>query len=162
MRKSRATCEETPRVDIRDLARRGLVSDTAHRLYFEGVPAPVSITLTACRFGGSRPWFTCPQCGKRVAVLFRGKAGMGCRECMGLYYETQRASGSMKTLLRLRRMRAKLGATSLSVLDPFPPKPKGLRWRSYLKRWRLYQAAEQRHCEFLLANMPGVYSKRCP
>jgi hypothetical protein len=154
MRTSRATCEETDRVDIRDLARQGLVSGDTHQLFFEDVLSPVSVTRTSCHFGGSRPWFSCPQCRERVAVLFRGTGGLRCRECSGLYYETQRASGSMKTLLRLRRMRAKLGATSLSVLDPFPPKPKGLRWLSYLKRWRLYQAAEQRHCKFLLENSP--------
>lgn len=154
MRTSRATCEETARVDIRDLARLGLVTDGTHQLYFEDVLTPVSVTRTPCHFGGSRPWFSCPQCSKRTATLFRGTGGLGCRGCSGLYYETQRASGSMKTLLRLRRMRAKLGATSLSVLDPFPPKPKGLRWQSYLKRWRLYQAAEKRHCKFLLENSP--------
>ena len=154
MRQSRATCEETTRVDIRDLAQRGLVTDGTHQLFFEGEPAPVSISRTPCHFGGSRPWFSCPQCRERVAVLFRGTGGLGCRVCSALYYETQRASGSMKTLLRLRRMRSALGATTLSVLDQFPPKPRGMRWQTYLQRWRLYQAAEQRHCEFLLENSP--------
>lgn len=162
MRKFRATCEETPRVDIRALTRRGLIHGAARQLYFEGEPAPVFVTRTPCGFGGSRPWFICPQCGKRVAVLFRTKAGVGCRECSGLYYETQKVSGSMKSLVRLRRMRSALGATSLSVLDPYPPKPRGMWWRTYLKRWRKYQEAERRHCEVMLANMPGGYSTRRP
>lgn len=152
MRQSRATCEETSRVDIRDLARSGLVTDGTHQLYFEGEPTPVSITRTPCHFGASRPWFTCPQCGKRMAVLFKGTGGLGCRGCSGLYYETQRASGSMKTLLRLRRMRAKLGATSLSALEAFPQKPHGMRWETYFARWQIYKEAERRHRTFLVAN----------
>ena len=42
----------------------------------------VTITRTACHYGGERPWFTCPSCTKRVAVLYlRPHTGFACRKC---------------------------------------------------------------------------------
>src|SRR5258707_8196369 len=43
----------------------------------------VALEWTACRYGGRRPWFLCPACRLRCAVLYlRGRTA--CRTCHGL------------------------------------------------------------------------------
>ena len=32
----------------------------------------VSLTWTRCHYGGRRPWFVCPRCGRRVGILAAG------------------------------------------------------------------------------------------
>ncbi|KQY81811.1 hypothetical protein ASD35_08470 [Pelomonas sp. Root1444] len=45
---------------------------------------------TACNFGGSRSWFACPRCRRRVGVLFlRSAAGFICRHCGRVTYGSQ-------------------------------------------------------------------------
>ncbi len=38
----------------------------------EGTPLRTELPIlrTACNYGGSRPWFACPCCGRRVALVF--------------------------------------------------------------------------------------------
>lgn len=46
------------------------------------------ILRTACHFGGGRPWFACPRCGRRVAVLFL-RDDFNCRACSRVAYASQ-------------------------------------------------------------------------
>ena len=39
---------------------------------WEDMRYSVHVTWTPCNFGGGRPWFLCPNCGKRVAILYGG------------------------------------------------------------------------------------------
>ena len=38
----------------------------------------VPIVRTACNFGGTRPWFRCPVCGRRMAVLYMRAGRFAC------------------------------------------------------------------------------------
>lgn len=57
----------------------------------------ISLTTTACHFGGVRYWFICPlsvngvHCGKRVGTLYLASGGhyFGCRHCYNLSYESR-------------------------------------------------------------------------
>ena len=46
----------------------------------------VTTTRTPCMFGGSRLWFVCPVCARRVAVFHVVKGGFQCRNCSGVAY----------------------------------------------------------------------------
>ena len=48
----------------------------------------IPLVLTACAYGGSRPWFRC-RCGRRVGVLFDAASRFYCRKCLGLRYQSQ-------------------------------------------------------------------------
>jgi hypothetical protein len=50
---------------------------------WEDVQEPVSLTWTACNFGGERPWFVCPGagCGRRMAVLYGPGRYFLCCHC---------------------------------------------------------------------------------
>jgi hypothetical protein len=95
----------------------------------EKVEQQVYLDYSPCHYGGERPWFRCPGCERRVAILcFAGR--FRCPRCLGLVYQTQQMSESDRRLHRIRKTRLRLGG-SRSLLDSFPPKPSGMRWSTY-------------------------------
>src|SRR5262249_4975743 len=103
---------------------------------------PVDIEWTPCHFGGERAWFRCPAsgCGRRVAVLWGGGI-FACRHCHNLAYESQNETAHSRALGKAQDIRRKLGG------DPcgdFPPKPKGMHWRTYWRWKRKEEEAEDR------------------
>jgi hypothetical protein len=93
----------------------------------------VNINWTPCNYGGQRPWFICPMggCGQRVAILY-GSSIFACRHCHQLAYQTQRETVDNRALRRAQNIRKKLGG-SANMLEPFPVKPKGMRWHTYFR-----------------------------
>jgi hypothetical protein len=109
----------------------------------------VPLEWTACRFGGWRPWFACPGegCGRRVAVLY-GRRLFLCRHCHGLAYASTRESAGERATRKAQKVRMRLGGTA-NLLAPFPPKPKGMHWRTYARlRAAEEAAAGVRQAEF--------------
>lgn len=91
----------------------------------------VLLEWTRCNFGGWRVWFRCPAvgCSRRVAILYGGSV-FACRHCYQLAYDSQREARHNRALMRAQAIRVKLGG-SPGVEQPFPPKPKGMHWRTY-------------------------------
>lgn len=54
----------------------------------EDVTQRISITTTSCTYGGGRPWFVCPCCHNRVALLYLSRR-VACRNCFRLTYPSQ-------------------------------------------------------------------------
>ena len=53
------------------------------------VEETVTLSWSACHYGGRRPWFVCPgrfdqPCGRRVAQLYIAGSLLLCRPCCGL------------------------------------------------------------------------------
>lgn len=96
----------------------------------------VPITWTRCNYGGRRPWFICPQCGRRVGKLYAGGVYFLCRHCHNLTYRSSQESGDQfaKAMRHVVRIRRKLGSYETRIDAPTPDKPKGMHWRTY---WRL-------------------------
>ena len=92
----------------------------------------IQLTRTPCRFGGERTWFLCPGrgCGRRVAKLYCAGRYYVCRHCGDLAYSSQREDAGDRALRRAQTIRKKLGG-SANMLELFPPKPKGMHWRTY-------------------------------
>ena len=127
------------KLDVRELARRKLLdggSFTWHwsetdsgkevgqigiitfsgevRLNFtlNGTPLQQVIRLerTACNYGGTRPWFRCPRCQRRVAVLYlRDGAGFVCRHCGQIVYGSQADDDIGRTWRRQSKLERRLG-----------------------------------------------------
>jgi hypothetical protein len=95
----------------------------------EDVRQTVWIQRTSCNYGGARPWFLCPQCHRRALKLYGGPRFL-CRICAGFAYASQRESDMDRFLTRAQAIRARLGGTG-DVTELFPPKPKGMHWRTY-------------------------------
>lgn len=92
----------------------------------------VRLSRSSCHYGGERPWFLCPCCGRRVAILYGG-AMFACRVCYGLAYEAQREDETDRLARRADAIRDRLGWEA-GILNPDGWKPKGMHWRTF---WRL-------------------------
>ena len=105
---------------------------------------PVSIEWTKCHYGGLRAWFRCPAmgCGRRVAILYMGSI-FACRHCYRLGYDSQLLSASDRDLNNARAIRMRLGGT-MNLCEPYPDKPTGMHWRTYLRLCRKGTATELR------------------
>lgn len=111
---------------------------------WQTVEEPVPLEWQPCRYGGRRAWFRCPgvvngkHCNRRVAVLYGAGKYFLCRHCYGLCYQMQREDRKGRHLLKAQNIRQKLGGSG-SMANFFPPKPKGMHWRTYQ---RLEEEAE--------------------
>ena len=95
---------------------------------------PVSLARTPCTYGGSRPWFLCPDCGRRVALLYLGRHGrFACRHCLRLNYKCQRESDHDRLIRRAEAIRRRLGWPP-GIANKQTGKPSRMFWRTY---WRL-------------------------
>lgn len=61
----------------------------------------VKTTRTECYLGGSRPWFQCVLCDKRVGMLYlsEDESHLFCRQCSNLRYQSQTTGGSSRLLM---------------------------------------------------------------
>jgi hypothetical protein len=107
----------------------------------------IPIHWTKCHLGGERPWFNCMAetngrvCGRRVAKLYRFGEVFACRHCFGLVYASQQENPAGRDARRAQKIKLRLGG-SPNPLEPFPPKPRGMHWRTYR---RLREQAESAH-----------------
>jgi hypothetical protein len=109
----------------------------------------VHLTWTKCHLGGRRPWLQCPissngkYCGRRVAKLHLAHELFACRRCSGLAYESQQESDPNPVFNKAQKIRIRLGGCG-NITLPFPPKPKGMHWKTY-DRLRLAHDQARRH-----------------
>ncbi len=95
----------------------------------------VELAYTACALGGQRPWWLCPGCHTRIALLYvRPDGHWRCRHCLGLVYRCQQEAHLGRLALRISRLRRRLG--------PNGTRPRGRRWRTYLRDVERLDAAE--------------------
>jgi len=96
----------------------------------QNVNKKIGMEWVPCRFGGARPWFVCPCCGQRAALLYLRWARFGCRGCQQVAY----ASQSEDEMNRMWRKQSKIEAR----LGDHWNRPKGMRQQTYK---RLFEAA---------------------
>jgi hypothetical protein len=96
---------------------------------WKSIQQRVPIRLTACHFGGVRPWFVCPaycngrHCGRRAAILYCAGELFACLRCYGLSYASQQQTALDRGLEQARKIRMRLGG-DVDLLGPFPQRPK--------------------------------------
>ena len=149
------TCESYHRLDVRSLARDGLLTgsgtvtwsrgdhvtraaevhgdgDSIRLAYVIGgqeIEERVALTSTPVHLGGHRFWFLCPGCDRRVAILYGGKR-FRCRHCLDLRYASQREGKRHRAISRIQRVRMKLGGTG-NLTQPRPPRPRYMHARTF-------------------------------
>jgi hypothetical protein len=108
---------------------------------WQSVHHTITLAWTPCHYGSRRPWFLCPGCGRRVAVLCLGEQGFRCRHCARLPYGSQRETPLDRRYRKVRKIRQRLGA-SANLREPIRlcDKPKGMHWRT----WERLGAEEER------------------
>ena len=94
----------------------------------ERIVQNVAVTWEPCRFGGERPFWLCPRCGRRVAVLY-GVRTFRCRTCNRLTYPSQRERDPDRAQRRADKIRRRLGGEP--GLGQIPPRPPRMHRRTY-------------------------------
>jgi hypothetical protein len=116
-------------------ALRGAVAGEAvlliyqHRLpggRWENVRQPVVVEWLPCHYGGQgRPFWRCPECDARVAILYgAGGRRIMCRQCAGLAYPSQNEDPQARARRRLEKILVRLQG---SPEGPLPERPKWMR-----------------------------------
>ena len=126
---------------------------------WQDVNEHVSIVWEPCRYGGQRPFFLCPQCGKRILKLF-GLNRFFCRPCNSLTYSSQRERWSDRAMRKANKMRTKLGG-SPGMANDIAPKPLHLHFKTYKRIINEIHEAETEAGEFTLALVKRLI-KRTP
>lgn len=100
----------------------------------------VPIDHTACHYGGERPWFRCPSCSRRVALIYMADSLFLCRHCYKLPYESQQQGWRD----RLITQKHKLGERVFEHYEYGEGygKKKGMHWKTYERLHKRYQAKE--------------------
>ena len=89
------------------------------------------IERTRCNYGASRPWFRCPRCNRRVAIIYGVSFDYLCRHCYGLAYNSQSYQDDLDRMIRqARKIRRRLGASD-DLSEPIYERPKGMWWSTY-------------------------------
>lgn len=91
---------------------------------------------TDCHYGGSRKWFICPSCSKRIGILYGLGKYFRCRKCTGMSYASQSEGYLDRQVRKVRKIRRKLDIGSNwwdadCLSDPIFAKPKGMQWKTF-------------------------------
>jgi hypothetical protein len=87
---------------------------------------------TPCNYGGRRTWFLCPQCGRRVLILYGAGKRFLCRHCYGLTYSCQQECTQDRLMRKALNLRERLGANlSLSAPITDRAKPKYMHQKTF-------------------------------
>jgi hypothetical protein len=136
---SKGKCEASQRIDVREWARRGMLvpgcsgswrwTNTStgeetgsigycveqgavvlsYALNGESKTQRVPLLTTPCNYGNSRPWFACPYCAARVAVIYMRRGGFYCRKCAGVAYYSQSEDAIGRAWRKQQKAEARLG-----------------------------------------------------
>jgi hypothetical protein len=91
---------------------------------WESMRQVVTLDWTPCHYGGEQPWFRCPGCQRRVAVLCGDDRLFLCRHCYRLPYTSQYETRLDRLYRKLRKLRDRVG-------EQYARKPKGMHWRTW-------------------------------
>ena len=138
-------------MEARDASGRNHIRVTAQQMSIDYFPTghsgdrePVCIIIkfdwTACHFGGYRPWFLCPKCGRRVAILYGGKHYY-CRNCWNLAYPSENESKTSRLLRKANEIKRRLNCEP-GIKNEILFKPKGMHQKTFDRLHNLLRMLE--------------------
>ncbi len=110
----------------------------------DAVAGDVEMDWTRLPSGGQRPWFLCPSCDRRCAVLYSLGSRIICRKCGRLSYESQNEPRHFRALRKAQKIRGRLGG-SANMTEPFPIRPRYMHRRTYQRLKCQYEAAVEQY-----------------
>lgn len=115
---------------------------------WEPISQKICFDYTPCHFGGHRYWFICPQCSRRIAILYGNGRLFLCRHCHQLPYESQ----LIDDLSRLIDQKHKLGQRTFAFYEYGDGwgKPKGTHWKTFNRQQQKYNRLEST-CDRLIS-----------
>jgi hypothetical protein len=116
----------------------------------------IQLTWTTPTYGGRRWWFLCPRTGWRTTKLFLPNGGwhFWSRQAYRLGYACQRDDRFSRLQRRAAKLNRQLGGEGWSTWDDLPTKPKWMRWRTYERKFQIWErAVEKANEEFTVRAM---------
>jgi hypothetical protein len=114
---------------VEEAGLRLIYRTRSHGGAWQDIDELIPFASTATRYSGQRRWLTCLSCGRRCRIVYGGSR-FRCRRCYRLKYVSQYEPLFGRAASKAHAIRARLGAFG-SLDDPFPPKPKGMHWKTY-------------------------------
>lgn len=108
----------------------------------------VSLSESACTFGGVRRWFICPVRHERVAVPYLRAGRFACRNCQRIAYASQSDDLCARMWGRQQKAEAKLG--------PYGARPKGMHEATRERLLSIIWDCEEVRDEALANNLAGI------
>lgn len=102
----------------------------------------ISVTTTPCHYGKFRYWFICPQCGRRVAMLYCIGQYV-CRYCVGLDYKSQLMQPLDRLFNRVSKIRQRL-QWQQGIANGHGIKPKGMHQSTFDRLVNEHNELEQK------------------
>jgi len=90
----------------------------------------ISLTWTACNYGGQRPWFLCPVCKRRAAILFWASEFFSCSHCNDITYYSRCESPLNRLLRKKRKIQKRISSDDGWGLGFFY-RPKGMHKKTF-------------------------------
>jgi hypothetical protein len=90
----------------------------------------IGLAFDVPHLGGRRTFWRCPDCGLGARKLYHLNGQFTCRRCGRLADKSQRQKTWRRAIARAAKIRSYL-ADGSTPADPFPPKPKRMRWCVY-------------------------------
>ena len=102
----------------------------------------IQLSKSACHYGNYRHWWLCPNCSKRVAVLYCAGAYV-CRHCIGANYSSQLQTKTDRIYSKLNALRERLG-WSVGIINGIGSKPRYMHHSTYNRLVNEYERLEQK------------------
>lgn len=109
----------------------------------------IAIMRTPCHYGGNRPWFACPRCSARVAIIYLWNVPL-CRKCARLVYPSQSKDAIDRSWGRTERVMRRLGQVGEGP-HAIPRRPKGMRQATFERLWLAWLREEECRADLLTA-----------
>jgi len=123
------------------IARLHLSTFALEITYYSGHFQRFHIRWAKTYFGRHRPILLCNCCGRSVIRLFFRYGTYACRHCHKAVYASQKSNQIARKRLQASKLRLDLGGLP-DINEPFPPKPKWTRRRTYQRIRNEIQALE--------------------
>ena len=109
----------------------------------------IKLMTTATNYGGSRYWWSCPKCSKRVSVLYCAGYYV-CRHCVNAPYRSQLQQPIDRLFSRADAIRARLN-WERGIAHGVGSKPKGMHYSTFDRLVNEHNNLVQRICGATMA-----------
>lgn len=133
-------------INVKELGVCGRTTESVQVNYEkdgQSVEHIISLSHTACNYGGTRCWFRCPYCSRSVGILYLASGQCACRHCFSLVHKSGQESSTDRLFRKVGKIRERLGWQP-GIAQPDGEKPKGMHWETFDRLIAEHDAITQR------------------
>lgn len=161
---------KTGKLTLEDLSKRSIKGlsgkiEAALNGATDGTFEDLPVTATQCNYGGSRYWWQCPKCGRRVGVLYALPwkfKEWACRHCHEAVHESSKTGVYKRECNKSMNLLFKYSRKPLTALLPFDflsmdDKPRRMSWKRWIKIFIKQATARNKAVTFHLRAMDWAH-----